>query len=485
MQSKLFDYFVELYDANVKHAQNMGTFNPGVDDIKSIGGIKLKKKEVVHRDEATGAETLMCELETDEGLPWEKAKELYDKRRFVRSPWDSEFGNDNGFYLWRPSRPWNGRKRPPYREEVILVMERQRSLPDEGLTRRYRRHTKFRFWFPHRAPENEYKPVHTIKDRQHWPAKRWAIVRADRLTKVTTPEQAAKAELLWTGQFELAEESCTTCHQCRARGALATCTLPNNTRLRRWVLLSGRLLTIWDCVHDIYGATGAALRVYRAKASDYTEAGEAWRVVQGGSAEGEDLLPVVGLGLLTDRMRRKDDIVSCDLLLQTLRDAGQTVLERAMQREAAEAAENVAKRAELKAKLEKNIDDDRAKRLFERTKKLKRLAAAEKRRDDMLALGAKKKRQAAASAAARDASSDSDDDVPLRVLRKRPAARPFIAPRRTGGGAAGASPGAAVSSRRKRLRRAHTDSESGEEDEEEWGATRADEEGSQGVLDLT
>jgi hypothetical protein len=515
MQSKLFDYFVELYDASVKHAQNVGTFNPGVDDIKSIGGIKLKKTEVVHRDEATGAETTMCELETDEGLPWDKAKELYEKRRAARSPWDPLFGNDDGFYLWRPTRPWTAKKMRPFKEEVVLVMERRRLPPDDGLTVNYRGQSRFRFWFPHRAPENEYKPVHTLSSRQHWPAKRWAIVRADRLTKVRTADEAAKAKLLWTGQFELAEEACTTCHQCRARGALATCTLPNNTRLRRWVLLSGRLLTIWDCVQDVYGAEGAALRVYRAKASDYTESGEAWRVVQGGSVEGEDLLPVVGeffcmyryilrescsqfdslpltsltisgLGLLTDRMRRKNDIVSCDLLLQTLRDAGQTILERAVQRETAEAAENIALRAELKAKLEKDVDDTRAKRLFERSKKLKLLAAAEKRRSDALSVGAaRKRRSAAAAAAGGDGSSDSDDDTVLQ--RKRPAARPFIIPRRTGvGAAASSSVGAAVPPRRKRLRRAHTDSESGEEEEEEeWNDPRADQDGSQSVLDLT
>ena len=277
MQTKLFDFFVKLYDASVKNAISAGTYNPGVDDIKSIGGIKLDKKEVAHRDELTGAETIVCELTTDEGMPWGDALELLKKRADVRSTWDPKFGENDGFYEWLPPIA-----RKKGRREIVLILERHRPQSDgrHSGTVHYRQDALFRFYFPHKAPANKMPAIHCTPRNPRAPPRRWAIHAGGPRVNLQSmaPSEYAVAQRLWTCQFKIAGDFCAECSQCR-RLTPHMCIKPETTRFRKWVLLSGRLLTIWDVVHDVYGSRGSSLRVHRAVASDNTDDARKWRAM--------------------------------------------------------------------------------------------------------------------------------------------------------------------------------------------------------------
>jgi hypothetical protein len=64
-QNALFDYFAELFDQTVRFAKSSGTFDEGVTDIKALAIRVAKLPAVVHRDQVTGAETVLYTLEVD------------------------------------------------------------------------------------------------------------------------------------------------------------------------------------------------------------------------------------------------------------------------------------------------------------------------------------------------------------------------------------------------------------------------------------
>jgi hypothetical protein len=146
-QNALFDYFADLFDQTVRYAKASGTFDEGVTDIKALAIRVAKPPSVVHRDQVTGAETVLYKLEVDrpsDKVSFERADRLRESNHgaFFRHQTKGDFilalqsgrhtdptdGKTFSTYsVWRP-----GGSRTSYIREQELNARYRVVRPDEA-----------------------------------------------------------------------------------------------------------------------------------------------------------------------------------------------------------------------------------------------------------------------------------------------------------------------------------------------------------------